>query len=208
MKLPNINIVDAHSETYIAWHGAFENQSADLLHIDAHHDLFTHAKVRREPIETYTKNLLIGNFIIPAIYEKTIGDVYWTYPIGKEVIISALKNPKLYVKNDVLLEEDYDFFRENLPAHNNQELINTLNNSKKPLILDIDLDAFDLVDHKLSDLEVKANINTTFDLLSYIKKPDHITIARSQTPYAFVSPSKIDGLQKEVLERLSYLYQK
>jgi hypothetical protein len=197
-------VVDRHHEVFKHWYNKFSNDKLVLLHIDAHHDLFTHAPVFDGNVKDYEKKLTIGNFILPAMHKGFISTTYWVDPQKNYLDISYLKNPVFSLKNGLILEENYDIFRDNLPKASKHDLKNELNN-KKPFILDIDLDAFDLIGENASEYDVNEKIFEVISLIKELKKPSYISISRSQNPN-FVNPKKVDNLQEKILNELYKIY--
>ena len=97
-KVAPIYVFDEHNEAYYYWHKAkyegYINEPLDLFHIDAHSDM-----VKAEYIQTsiylpsdsqisyleYYENIAknefnIGDFIIPAILNKLVRNVYFIFP--------------------------------------------------------------------------------------------------------------------------------
>ncbi len=203
-------IVDPHNEVFSYWYNNFKNEQTRLVHIDAHHDLFTGAEtIKDENILEYSKKLSIGNFIVPAVHHGFVESVYLIEPEGKNSKLYSYglnEKPPLFVKNGKLSEQDYCFFRSNLPELTNEDLEKSINEYKGKIILDIDLDAFDCSDNNLTNNQVNENINFVFNILKKIKKPDYISLARSQSPRYFVHPDKIEDLQKRIIKKLSKTY--
>lgn len=113
---------------------------------------------------------------------------------------------------DVCGEPSIDYIKPN-------GLLDDLINYKGPLILDIDLDAFEWIEYNNQfetplDEGTSSRLERTVELLSELPRPGLITIARSQTaglnlPYdqkVFVHPDRVDPLQAEVIGRLEEIF--
>jgi hypothetical protein len=86
---------------------------------------------------------------------------------------------------------------------------------EEQFILDIDLDAFSCYKNRLysarsryDELNFKQRIDLTIEALAKLRKPDIITITRSQGHDIYVPPHKVDAVQEYLLEELEELYVK
>ena len=91
-------------------------------------------------------------------------------------------------------------------------LIKDLKSYNGPLILDIDLDAFECIGNDEEPCNGLERIAKTFALLRKIPTPGLITIARSQNtsshnPAEFTPPDRVDFLQRMTIKRLKGLYE-
>jgi hypothetical protein len=89
---------DEHGDAFYYWHKArregFFNEPVDLFHVDAHDDMFAAERFRRslyfrgpagdgylKYYENFARTELnIGNFILPAILNGLVKNVYFIYP--------------------------------------------------------------------------------------------------------------------------------
>jgi len=98
VKVP-ISIFDEHNEAFFFWHAAkhagFINSPLDLLHVDAHHDMgrndqfaksiyFLDGSEEQDYLGYYREfaqtELDISNFILPAVLNKLVHNVYFLFP--------------------------------------------------------------------------------------------------------------------------------
>jgi len=165
-------IFDEHNEAFYHWHKAFHEgliqEPLDLFHIDAHSDMSRPRLLRKSlyyPIggkDTYLQyyadfaktELDINNFIVPAILNRIIKNVYFIYPPWRKLtpstkrlnISSAFGEGKL-LKYNVTREKGTDpgILHEALPdlQHFTYHAMDIERlPGKKKVILDIDLDYF------------------------------------------------------------------
>ena len=170
-KVTPVYVFDEHNEAYYYWHKAkyegYINGPLDLFHIDAHSDMMKADGIQTSiyfPSDSqvgylaYYKNLAknefnVGNFIIPAILNGLVRNVYYIFPKWKNYQAKRMKNNissmlgegKLF-KHCLKINKDTDprLFQA-LPdfKHYNYSLlpIDRVPKAKK-VILDIDLDYF------------------------------------------------------------------
>ena len=96
-----IYVFDEHNEAFYFWHKAkhdgYINESLDLFHVDAHNDMGRVEKFKKsiyfpdnsqdgylKYYENIAKNELnLGNFIMPAVLNGLIKNVYFIYPLWR-----------------------------------------------------------------------------------------------------------------------------
>lgn len=170
-KVIPVYVFDEHNEAYYYWHKAkyegYINEPLDLYHIDAHSDMMKSDSVHTSiyfPNDSqldyleYYKNLAknefnIGNFIIPAVLNGLVKNIYHIFPKWKNYQAKRMKNNissmfgegKLF-KHGLKIAKDTDprLFQA-LPdfKHYNYSLLPLDRVPKaKKVILDIDLDYF------------------------------------------------------------------
>ncbi|MFA7707345.1 MAG: UPF0489 family protein [Candidatus Pacearchaeota archaeon] len=213
IKTIPLAITEEHHKVLAYWRTS-KIIDADLLHIDAHHDMNDNFSLNKN-------DLTIANFICPAFYEKIISSVYWINPQSEEKRIQDFGSR--YDKDRLCLDiyvDDYHkkvrwrninqrIFKSESPKPKKiqeQELILKLNS---PVILDIDLDAFCCHRNALGDKAIynyELRISQTCELLNKLKKPSLITITRSQGKDCYVPRDRVDSVQERLINKLVDLY--
>ena len=74
-----VAIVDNHHKVFYFWYMS-GIKSAELYHIDNHHDMCNGARYVDELTEDYYKRLHISDFILPAIHHGIVSSVYHLDP--------------------------------------------------------------------------------------------------------------------------------
>ncbi|MBS3079471.1 UPF0489 family protein [Candidatus Pacearchaeota archaeon] len=214
-------IVDPHNEVFSYWYNLVNSSSeisipAALLHIDKHDDLWERKNViNGEDIDSYARNLDISSFIAPAFHYKIIDKFFWFNP--RKFFPRTIVDCKTHEHENQIFWNDASSFHIPRTRLSFTFLMTyRLNHHKGSLIVDIDLDAF-LDKHDAHYLKYRTNRNACFRkvekrikgarrLLRRIKKPDLITIARSQNPNFFTPPEYVEYIEGRVLEVLGGLY--
>ena len=214
-------ITEEHNEVFYHWQKAGFKDTT-LLHIDAHHDLFNAAAPFKEKLDdNYYKDLGIASFICAAVHYGIVSSVYWLNPhesktrlqdmgstksedrrrietevIGHRIDWVSYYNKMLMGEGKIITPEDIEF--------------------EKNFILDIDLDAFCLqrniiyfaYKHPDEINNYEKRIDETIEALRRLRRPDIITITRSQGKHTCVPPDKVDDVQDYLIEKLKELYGK
>lgn len=182
---------------------------------------------------TYGKDVLsIQNFIAAAVYEEMVGTVYGYNPRREDVEFYGQDLSTEVVDGNIQWAgEAGDGYAPTYTPLKIDDVVAQINRTGERFILDIDLDAFALIsDSKYrppddarrgktqnaeplrEDMEydnlVQMHFERVMRLLSTLPKPIGISIARSQTPYAYTPSEKVDSIEAEQLSRLSELYGK
>jgi len=223
-EIPTI-VIDPHNEAFSFWYGHIKqiNQGpAVLIHIDNHSDMFGGVEsleclMKSDPnltIEDYSRKLGITSFIAPAVRYEILGPIYFfdprKFPYIKSygrVINKKFQDISKPVENQGIInwEDEYEY-----PPYEiikTRDLFQDLRGYNGPIILDIDLDAFECVqDIECTESDRNLRLDQTFCLLKKLLKPNLITIARSQTPKAYCPPCILDHLETETIERLGSIY--
>jgi len=230
-------IVDPHNEAFPFWY--LKNKpSATLIHIDKHSDTLDGSRsleYLEKQKETFGKVCPVayskyynthGSFISTAIFYELISDVFWICPQKNKILRlgdpgdSTLK--KWVTESDGRIIWNVDYKPRQPPGYTvseNQMILEM--DPTLPLILDIDLDAFESRGDTNHLLKTVFSFGTysllskplgvskrfkVFDTLTKMPRPQRITIARSQTPICYAPRSKVDYLESRVLEELEKLY--
>jgi len=208
------SVVDPHNEALFAWF-RLETLPAVLVHIDKHSDMGDEAK-SWNPSSSWTHYVFnstnIANFISPAILYMLVGAVYHFDPRKEFVRSFGRVDNRDLIKTPQVKEEDGKIFWAKPYMADSERLSFTdfccdLGNSKYPMILDIDLDAFSCTDDRSeNDSGIQERICLSLELITNIPKPSLITIARSQTPQAYCPPERVDLLEGIVINNLNAYY--
>jgi hypothetical protein len=174
-------ITDNHNEVLRYWKG----KNRTLFHIDAHHDMWEGIKYHGTSIDNYIDGAGISDFICPAVHCKVISDIYWLNPHLNEAdklkyfdsqtrVLDTLES-KGNLKWDLGAVWEYG-------SNIKRDQINLDN----PLILDIDLDGFSCRQDcpfegsgYNTEQGYEKRIEQTMETLSQLKRPDIVTITRS-----------------------------
>ncbi|MBM4273961.1 MAG: hypothetical protein FJ134_05815 [Deltaproteobacteria bacterium] len=186
-KVTPVYVFDEHNEAYYYWHeakyGGYINEPLDLFHIDAHSDMMKIDCIQTSiyfPNDSqvsyleYYKNIAknefnIGNFIIPAILNGLVKNVYFIFPKWKNYKAKRMKynvssmfgEGKLF-KHCLTINKDKDHkLFQALPDFKYYNYfflpIDSVPKARK-VILDIDLDYFACGDsnpsHMIFELEI------------------------------------------------------
>lgn len=208
-------VTENHNESFYYWH-KLGLRNSTLFHIDAHSDMNHQAPYENKPEDDYCRRLSISNFICAAVHYGIVSRVYWLQPQWEERTLqymggihdsmeplnTRVSNGKIFWES----EEMRDF--EKTIIEPRQVVV------RGPLILDIDLDAFCQLIYDDSGLSYSDSlshdkINESLDMLRTLKRPDMITITRSQGKdgmECFVPPESVDGIQRLMIDGLSEIY--
>ncbi|MBW2982066.1 UPF0489 family protein [Candidatus Woesearchaeota archaeon] len=217
-KIP-IAITEEHNEVYYHWEKS-GIKDATLFHIDYHADT-SHAELKAD-FSSY-KDLSIVNFICAAVHKRIVSSMYWLDPYSPcqlsdmgSTIPDNRKSLKTKVQGNAITWEDKELNNSRIDDITFDITVPKID-TQSQLILDIDLDAFAM---KGEEEGYKDRIDATIEFLNImktIKKPDLITITRSQGPdkpskekpsslRVFVEPEIVDDVQEYLLLRLIELY--
>ena len=216
-------ITDKHNECFYHWQmNGLEN--ATLLHIDAHPDMFNAAAPFREKLDdSYYEELGTASFICATVHYGIVSSVYWlnphslkrrlqdmgstklekdrrqlkTEPIGRRIRWASRADKLIMGEGKIITPENIEF--------------------EKYFILDIDLDAFcwqrNIIYYTRQYPDEVNNyeqrIDQTIEVLRRLRRPDIITITRSQEKdRADVPPDKVDAVQTYSIAQLRKLYER
>ena len=210
-------IVDPHNEVFNPWFCLSKEtkEPATLIHIDRHSDMGDRVSLIEKTsgfkisMEEYTNNILkIDTFICPAFHYDIIDMAYWIQPEHK-IEISSYGNPHFFKKptkvdRELIKWSSKEYFYNGAIAKED-DMIRDINNTYNSLILDIDLDAFECINDNDIYKGEKRLVNTLCTL-NQIRKPDLITIARSQYPEEYTPLDRVDYLENITLKGLRNIY--
>lgn len=227
-------IVDPHNEVLPFWYMKGKAPGT-LIHIDNHPDT-TDFTMSLEYLEekgivdmvVYSKYFqTVGSFISAAVFYGLVESVYWINPREDLIVkLGRRHNPditKLVTQADGRLVWDVNYHPRLPPGLEItfEKMAEEIPNNK-PIILDIDLDAFECVEDKDYKLRKCLSLGTynllrkskgvskrfkVFNRLERLPKPSRITVARSQTPIRYTPKSKVNYLEKRVLSELKRIYE-
>jgi hypothetical protein len=218
-------IVDGHNHAFSHWY-RLRNKPAVLIHIDDHSDMAamveTLDKVRMSDqppnitsVEEYAaKHLQIATFISAAIHEGIVGIVYHILPRKREIhaygrIVKGSftgRTAETKVSKSGVINWKSKKILPTYSIITMEELLGDLVGSGHPLLLDIDLDAFNL--NQWDDITQPYTDRLLYakQILQKLSRPELITIARSQTPVTFVNPKIVNQLEQDCITMLEDVY--
>ena len=215
-------ITEQHQQSFYYWHKS-GLQDVLLLHIDGHADMDGLAPSRRKVTDLYYNHLGISSFICPAVHFNIVSSIYWLNPHSKKRRLQLMGSldceeeglkigTKILGKNILWKyseESEYTEYGVGKVITSAEILLDN-----RPLILDIDLDAF-CCEYNIENVPLghdgvsrwEQRIDQTIELLKQLRRPDLITIARSQEIDGYVPEDKVDTVQDCLLGRLKELYE-
>lgn len=242
-------VVDPHNEVFPYWWAFSQDRQAVVIHIDNHSDIQADTpllnpgtRADATTIDDYTRSsLTIASFIAPAIHYRVAGPVYWVDPRRNfSYTYGRIRQGRSLCLGTAIHDEHIQWDPSNGATSlntelGNEQLVAELREYVGPLIVDIDLDAFDCISDRAIDeypllrmqsyergdpcyrLCIKKDpmrwpgvrhprIKKTLDLLASLPRPGLITIARSQTPLFFVPPEVVDDIEAQTIVGLTALY--
>ena len=211
-----IGITENHNEVFYFWKN-LGLSGATLFHIDAHSDLDDVVRTIEEVGEDgYYKFLEINNFICAAVHYGIVhSQGYWLNPQEDRYNLRGLE-----LDAEIKKFGPFDRIRWNKSSQTTkspEEVIAEQEKEKRPLLLDIDIDAFSCNGKDPYGLKqyqsygYEERIAHTFDLLRKLRRPALVTITRSQAHLGkggetYVDPKLVDEVQDKVIEGLVGLY--
>jgi hypothetical protein len=190
-------------------------KDADLFHIDGHSDMGDGCSL--------VSDLHIANFICPAVHHGIVSSVYWLNPHSEKRLIDCgttrdepgrIRLETKEIRGKIYWDcKDNEFFsvggRGKFITPSEMRL-----RERKPLILDIDLDAFCC--HRVIEGSYPANydgcigfetrINETVEILRRLKTPDLITITESQGQYSYVPYTLLQEVKRQTIQNICGIY--
>lgn len=226
-NIPTV-IVNDHQWALYYWQ-KYGMKDATLFHIDAHNDLHDDNIVKLNGItEGYIRHLKETNFIVVGFYYGQVSKIFWMNPFFEkgQIMYIGEKDPEgiitLDTRIDVVCAGGEAICWANLPDNSmaiQYEAGNPPDISlEEQLILDIDLDAFSCMQEvhyvgksRRNEWGWKKRIDKTIGTLAQMRRPDLITIARSQghgdKNERYVRENRVDKVQEYLLSNLNMLYE-
>jgi hypothetical protein len=173
--------------------------------------------VQQNGVDNVFTNLNIGNFINPAVYLGIVNNVYWINPH----LSQGEQFRKMGEDIQTVFYVDGIFWapRRNKEIKSGNASSPLIVPANRDMILDIDLDGFCTDKHvhlapkgqehvdRINGYE--SRVDGTIGYLRQLPRPKLITLTRSQGKRdsdLFVPPSKVDEVQKYVIQRLQEVY--
>jgi hypothetical protein len=214
-------IVNNHNEVLPAWE---KLKNALLIHIDSHSDTLEHAPPYSEYSEFYSyadyakKFLSVENFICAGSAERRIDSIYWYNP--SQSFVRAYFRQNNGNEYPIVSVDGCEGGRKTLkwsswkPENiSNEEFKIDLLTQKKPIILDIDLDAIFCTQFLCvnPDIIIPEKIKRIEEFLKFINiKPSIISIAQScdiDRDLEFTPRHVVGNIQSKTLKMLEKVYQ-
>jgi hypothetical protein len=182
-----VYVFDEHNEAFYYWHKAkyegYINEPLDLFHVDAHSDMGMSGRLDKSVFFSDTEGdsylayyrklardeLDLGGFIMPAVLNMIIKNVYFIYPkwrkfkpLRKKINICSVFGEGRILKHDLKVDKNTD--KKVFKAYPDLRYFNfsMLEAHKIPknrkVILDIDLDYFACRDTILNNLSYELEI--------------------------------------------------
>ncbi len=214
-------VTETHAEVFYYWQNS-GLEGAVLLHIDGHADMDSSAPSRRKVTDLYYNHLYISSFICPAVHYGIVSSIYWLNPHSKKrklQFMGALDREEEGVRIGTKVIRGMIFWEypegSKYTKYGIGKVITPaeilLNN--RVFILDIDLDAFCgeySIEHVSSRYDGvsgwEQRVDQTVNFLAKLKRPDLITITRSQGNESYVPEDKVDTVQDLLMQELRELY--
>ena len=218
-------IVDPHNEALFQWFKV--KRGGILVHVDDHSDMNDQAPLPPENFDRLTEyiadELSISDFIATAVHLGVIDTVYHLIPKARKIhaygqckmnrngeMIREVRT-RLDNSNNIVWDTgSYEWKSLGCESITVEQFLTEVNLCRKPMVGDIDLDAYlgftGCCFYWEKPPTQEPRIAWTMDVLRKMKKPDVITIARSQTPTAYAPPIFIDSLEAEVVAKLRKAY--
>ncbi len=191
-------------------------RDADLLHIDGHSDMGDGSGLNGS-------GLHIANFIAPAVHHGIVTSIYWLNPHSNEWLKDC--GTKYDESGRIKLRTKEVDGRIFWDCNSDSDYLQVLGGKliapkdirlrpEKPLILDIDLDAFCC--HRMVQGVYHAAYNgvdgferriiETANFLRKIKRPNLITITESQGQYPYVPEKLVKEVKRLTMQKICGMY--
>lgn len=215
-----VYLFNEHQWALYSWLHALEqgslSEGATLLHVDAHHDLYSKyveifSKMDLRQMESCLRSEKIscGNFIVHALRHGLVNKMFWMVP----------KWGACSRKESVHKFKSVDSFYNNYfpPFYDIVKKTQSVPEVERPLILDIDLDYFAnmglsledawfYVKSYVTDADIDARVDQLFNELKGKEvNPNIVTIADSDQMNIYTPHSKVEYIRSRVLECLEDL---
>jgi len=207
-------IVQDHNEALHYWQ---DFADATLLHVDGHKDMSDEAPAFPELLPDYHNYIDITGFICAAVHYGVVSSLYWLNPHSDMARLQDMGTSK----NDLARPTLSTYIAHNLILWKYEKGLviasDTIKLGKEPLILDVDLDAFSCNSYVENVPEnynarngYEKRIKETIELLKTLKRPNLITISRSQGSdgilWRHVDPELVDMVQELFIDSLREIY--
>jgi len=154
------------------------------------------------------------SFISVAIADEKIGAVYHIIPRRNKIHAygrvrgdKLIGTPRTYIDRSGEIKWQDDCFLPLFKEISESQLVKDISKvHHHPIILDIDLDAFHLVQLDPINQPYFSRITKVKQIMEKIPQPTVITVARSQTPTTYVNPAIVDRIERDCLNMLGELY--
>jgi len=214
-------ITDQHNEVFYHWQ-KHNLENATLLHIDAHHDLFNIAAPFKEKLnDDYYEEVGIASFICAAVHYGIVSSIYWLNPFSSKRLqdmgSAEPKENRRKIETKVIGGRiDWASYADKMVMGEGIKITPEDVEFENQFILDIDLDAFSwrrrIISSRLKVRDTESGyeerIDQTIEVLRKLRRPDIITITRSQGKRICVPPEKVDAVQEYLLGKLREVYGK
>lgn len=211
-----------HNEAFAYWQISGLRQ-AHVLHVDGHADMKDYVELADQADEDYYEHLTIANMLCAAAHYDIAHSISWLNPhsLSHRLLYlgSKTSDDRFSIRTKV---SEYDRIEWEKPSLGHYNLrfgdgknikFSELQIGSRPFLLDIDLDAFCCrlpVDNVPSDYYGVDNygkrIMIMVRLLTTLKKPELISITRSNGRRIFVPSDKVDEVQAVCVAALARLY--
>ena len=216
-------ITDEHNESFYHWWNS-GIKHATLLHVDAHADTIRSIMMKDAGLSAedlpgdYYQRLTNSDFMCAAVYSSIVSSAYWLNPHARRMLtdIGSTKKSKNRKRLQTFAGRDNDVVHYRLGGPGERIVAYKDFKLNSQLILDIDLDAFcchrsieRVPDSYKGVINYTSRIRRTIDFLRKLRRPDLITITRSQSRISwctFVPEDKVDNVQKHLIKGLKGIY--
>ncbi|MBI3051362.1 UPF0489 family protein [Candidatus Woesearchaeota archaeon] len=216
-------VVDPHNEVLPYWF-RFEGKPAVVVHIDRHNDMIATAmpKLPNDDMALYSRTVGISTFIAAARYYGGVSATYHLEAHSARIDAygrllngrpEGLPRTGLFKGRIFWIKDSLPFMTTEPKTITTDDFFRDFSSYAGGLIADIDLDGFACLSRSFYSKPLAGHledamqrIRWVMNLLERIPRPGLVTIARSQTPYAFTPPELVDEIEARVIQALDSLY--
>ena len=207
-------VTEMHNENFRYW---MQLRNATMFRIDAHDDFSDYVPYQEVIDGKYYRRLTIGNFNCAAVHYGIVSNIYWLNPLKKERRLLDMGSNKDSLRTFVgggyiKWVNGWGRFKDCLRIIRPDQIMI----SENPFILDIDLDGFCCIERGYDAQNFhhpnhgwEQRVDETAELVRGLKRPDVITITRSQGEadyLQYVPLGLVDDVQARTLEKLAEIY--